>query len=292
MKTKITFAKLYKGVYSMKSFKKFILLSLILTLMVFNVACGDTNEEVDNNTSNNEVESNVPEDEKAEDIVLLVYSGAGLKKPMTEIAEVFEEENGIKVEYVFAGSTQLLGQIELAGKGDVFIVGSIKAYEAAEEKQLVNPYKKVAYHNPIIGVPKGNPANIDSLEDLAKPGVKVILGDENANAIGATSQKLIEKTGLVGINDNVVAKTATVNELLVHLKAKDADAAIVTEDAAFGNEDIETIAISEDINIQQIIPIGALKSSENLDEANLFVDFVSSDKGKEIFEKHGFPSVK
>lgn len=292
MNIKITFAKLYKGVYLMKSFKKFILLSLILTLMVFNVACGDTNEEVDNNSSNNEVESNVPEDEKAEDIVLLVYSGAGLKKPMTEIAEAFEEEKGIKVEYVFAGSTQLLSQIELTGKGDAFIVGSIKAYEAAEEKELTYPHKEVAYHNPIIGVPKGNPANINSLEDLAKPGVKVILGDENANAIGATSQKLIEKTGLVGINDNVVAKTATVNELLVHLKAKDADAAIVTEDAAFGNEDIETIAIPADINIQQIIPIGALKSSENLDEANLFVDFVSSDKGKEIFEKYGFPSVK
>ena len=268
--------------------KKKIALLLVLVLVLFTSACSNTNNEVDNNGSDEEVVADVPE----EDVVLLVYSGAGLKKPMNEIAEVFEEESGIKIEYVFAGSSQLLSQIELTEKGDVFIVGSVKAYEASEEKDLTYPSKEVAYHNPIIGVPKGNPANIESLEDMAKPGVKVILGDEEANAIGQTSQKLIEKTGLTGINDNVVAKTATVNELIVHLKSKDADAAIVTEDAAYGNDDIEVLEIPEDINIHQIIPIGALKSSENIDEANKFVDFVSSDKGKAIFEKHGFPPVE
>ncbi|CAK7028828.1 molybdate ABC transporter substrate-binding protein [Tissierella sp. P1] len=278
----------------MNNFKRFIALFLVLSLMIFTVACGKEGE-IDNssnvnNSNQDEESSNV--NESQEDVVLLVYSGAGLKKPMTEIAEVFEEENGIKIEYIFAGSTQLLSQIELSGKGDVFIVGSKQAYETSVEKELTYPSKDVAYHNPIIGVPKGNPANINSLEDMANPGVKVILGDEKANAIGQTSQKLIEKTGLTGINDNVVAKTATVNEILVHLESKNADAAIVTEDSAFGNENIETIAIPEDINIQQIIPIGALKASKNLDKANIFVDFVSSDRGKEIFEKYGFPSVK
>ncbi|MGJ0847101.1 molybdate ABC transporter substrate-binding protein [Tissierella praeacuta] len=277
----------------MNKLKKIISLFLVLSLMIFTAACGKTEKTEDTlnaNVSSQEEETN--NNENKEEVVLLVYSGAGLKKPMTEIAKVFEEENGIKVEYVFAGSTQLLSQIELSGKGDVFIVGSKKAYETSLEKELTYPSKDVAYHNPIIGVPKGNPANITSLEDMAKSGVKVILGDEKANAIGQTSQKLIEKTGLTGINDNVVAKTATVNEILVHLESKNADAAIVTEDAAFGNENIETIAIPEDINIQQIIPIGAIKTSENLEEANLFVDFVSSDMGKEIFEKYGFPSVK
>lgn len=276
----------------MNKLKRIIVLFLVFSLMSFTVGCSQGNNENHVVESNIVDEDNSIEDEGSkEDIVLLVYSGAGLKKPMTEIAKVFEEENGIKVEYVFAGSTQLLSQIELSGKGDVFIVGSKKVYEASEEKELTYPSKEVAYHNPTIGVPKGNPANITSLEDLAKPGIKVILGDEEANAIGQTSQKLIEKTGLTGINDNVVSKTATVNEILVHLESKNADAAIITEDSAFGNENIETISIPEDINIQQIIPVGALKDSNNLDEANLFVDFVSSDEGKAIFEEYGFPPV-
>lgn len=274
----------------MIEFKRFISLFLILMLMSFVVGCSKDN--VDNEKDVVNQDKSVEDELNQEEQILLIYSGAGLKKPMLKIAEVFEKENDIKIEYVFAGSTQLLSQIELSGKGDVFIVGSKKAYDVSEEKELTNPYKEVAYHNPVIGVPKGNPANITNFEDLGKPGVKVILGDERSNAIGETSQKMIEKTGLTAINDNVVSKTATVNELIVHLDSKNADAAIVTEDAAFGNENIETIAISEDINIQQIIPVGSLKASKNLDYANMFVDFVSSDKGKAIFDECGFPPVK
>lgn len=271
----------------MKITKKLALLCFVLLLTIFIVACNNTNETVNDGNSEQQTAGEV-----SKDITLLVYSGAGLKKPMTEIAQVFEEETGIKIEYVFAGSTQLLGQIELTNKGDAFIVGSKKAYEVAKEKGFAEEGKEVAYHNPIIGVQKGNPLGIKDLEDLAKPGVKVVLGDEKANAIGETSQKLIEKTGLAGINDNVVSKTATVNELIVHLSSKDADAAIVTEDAAFGNEDIELIPIPEDVNIIQIIPVGILKATEHFDETEKFVEFVSSEKGKEIFGKYGFPPVK
>ena len=279
----------------MKLNKRILSLFLVLAMAFSLVACGKKDEEVKDEAvveeNNEEVEGREESDEKS-DVSLLVYSGAGLKKPMTEIAEVYKEKTGVDIEYVFAGSSQLLGQIELSGKGDVFIVGAIKAYEKAQEKDFVGEYKTVAYHNPVIGVPKGNPAGIEKLEDLAKPGVKVILGDEEANAIGMTTQKIIEKHNLQGINENVVSKTPTVNELIVHLVAGDADAAIITEDSGFGNEDIELISIPEEMNIPQILPIGSLKATEHEKEAEDFVNFVSSDEGKAIFEKYGFPPVR
>ncbi len=275
----------------MKFFKRLFFLMLVFVMMLYVSACGRQNDAAEDNNAKEQEVVSTDAATGNEDVTLLVYCGAGLKKPMTEIAEMFEEENGTKIEYIFAGSTQLLGQIELTGKGDVFIVGSKKAYESAKEKGLAGDEKEVAYHNPIIGVQKGNPLNIESLEDLAEPGVKVVLGDETANAIGETSQRIIEKTGLTGINDNVVSKTATVNELIVYLTSKDADAAIITEDSAFKNEDIDLVPIPEDVNIVQIIPVGALTASENVHDANKFVNFVSSEKGKEIFNKYGFPPV-
>jgi len=275
----------------MKFFKRLFFLMLVFVMMLYVSACGRQNDAAEDNNAKEQEVVSTDAATGNEDVTLLVYCGAGLKKPMTEIAEMFEEENGTKIEYIFAGSTQLLGQIELTGKGDVFIVGSKKAYESAKEKGLAGDEKEVAYHNPIIGVQKGNPLNIESLEDLAEPGVKVVLGDETANAIGETSQRIIEKTGLTGINDNVVSKTATVNELIVYLTSKDADAAIITEDSAFKNEDIDLVPIPEDVNIVQIIPVGALTASENVHDANEFVNFVSSEKGKEIFNKYGFPPV-
>lgn len=270
----------------MNLIKKIICCSIALLLLLSLAACSSDALKAD--TTENESLSTDESQEKT----LLVYCGAGLKKPMAEIAEIFEKEHNVKIDYTFAGSAQLLSQAELSKKGDVFIVGSMDSYNVALEKELVFEGKPVAYHIPVIGVPKGNPANIQTLEDMAKPGIKVILGDEEANAIGKAAQRIIKSSKLEVINDNVVAKTATVNELGVHLSIKDADAAIVTLDLAVNNDEVEYIEIPQNINSIETILVGALKSSQYIDLSNEFVDFVASDKGKAIFEKHGFPPIK
>lgn len=269
----------------MKKYRKNMCCFFILLLLVSISGCGTK-------SVNNKVEDKVVNIEtKGEEPTLLVYCGAGLKKPMNEIANIFGDTHEVKVEYIFGGSAQLLSQIELSKKGDILIVGSEDSYNVAIDKGLVSPSQLVAYHIPIIGVPKGNPANIKSLKDMTKPGIKVILGDEKANAIGKAAQRIIKKSGLDSINDNVVAKTATVNELGVHLKMSDADVAIITKDLATQIEEIETIEIPKEVNSVETIPIGALKNSKNINFANEFVTFVSSDEGKLIFEKYGFPPV-
>ncbi|MEG0642202.1 MAG: molybdate ABC transporter substrate-binding protein [Clostridium sp.] len=230
----------------------------------------------------------VPKSDKS----LMVYSGAGLKKPMEEIGKEFEKENGIAINYIFAGSTQLLSQLELSGKGDAFIVGSINAYEAAKKKSLVGECKNVAYHTPVIVVKKGNPKNIKGLKDLEKQGIKVVLGDEKANAIGKTTVKIIEKNSLKNISKNVVGRMATVNEVTMHVIDGTADAAIVTRDSAFGNDKIQIVGIPATENIDQILPIGSVLSSKEMELSKKFVDYVSSNKGKSIFEKYGFKPVK
>ncbi|MGF7057725.1 molybdate ABC transporter substrate-binding protein [Brassicibacter mesophilus] len=271
----------------MKKTKKVICCFMIIALLFSLAACN-----TDTPKSDNTALKESPSTDTSEIKTLLVYCGAGLKKPMTEIAGIFEKEYNVKIDYTFAGSAQLLSQAELSKKGDIFIVGSMDSYNVALEKELVFKGKPVAYHIPVIGVPKGNPANIKTLEDMTKPGIKVILGDEKANAIGKAAQRIIKSSKLEGINTNVVAKTATVNELGVHLSMKDVDASIVTLDLAVNNDDVEYIEIPEDINSIETIPVGTLKNSQDTELSNKFVDFVSSEEGKTIFEKHGFPPVK
>jgi molybdate transport system substrate-binding protein len=150
----------------------------------------------------------------------------------------------------------------------------------------------VAYHTPCIGVPKGNPSGITSLEDMTQEGVRVILGDPDANAIGKTAQKIIEKNGLEAIYENVVSYSATVNEIVMQLSVNQADAAIVTIDNVYNNDDIEIIEIPDAENIDQKIPVCTLTYSENADEAQAFVEFISSEEGKEIFKENGFKPVE
>ncbi|MCM0745987.1 substrate-binding domain-containing protein [Clostridioides difficile] len=160
------------------------------------------------------------------------------------------------------------------------------------EKELVGEHKTVAHHTPAIVVPKGNPANIQKLEDLNKDGVKLILGDKESNAIGKTTQKILEKNNLKSINDNVVSTAATVNEMIVQLTSSKADATIATKDSVFGNEDVEVIEIAKDKNIDQLISAGIVNYSDKKDLANKFINYIESDEAKQIFKKYGFEPVK
>lgn len=259
--------------------KKRLGLIAFIFVIVFSIAgCGQKEE--------------ATKDIKAKEETLLVYSGAGLKRPMKKIADQFSKDKGVKIEYVFAGSTQLLGQLQTSGKGDVFIVGSKNAYDSAKKQNLVGECKEVAYHTPAIITKKGNPKEIKTLNDLEKDGVKVILGDPKANAIGKTSEKIIEKNKLDGLEKNVQAKMATVNEVILHVVEGKADAAIGTKDSVYKNENVDVIEIPEDQNVDQILPIATVSASDKKDRADEFVEFVSSDEGKKIFEEFGFKPVK
>jgi molybdate transport system substrate-binding protein len=273
--------------------KKISVIALALFISIGATACNskgeDPNDKAKTETSTNK-EANTKDKEKQE--TLFVYSGAGLKKPMDEIAQKFGDENNVKIEYSYAGSAQLIAQLETSQKGDAFVVGSEPLYIKAEEKELVGDHKVVAHHTPAIVVPKGNPAKIENLEDLAKDGVKLVLGDKEANAIGKTTQKILEKNDLKAVNDNVVSTAATVNEMVMQLTAGDADATIATKDSVFGNDDVEVVEIDQDKNIDQIISGGTVEYSEKKDMAQKFIDFIASNEGKEIFKKYGFEPVK
>lgn len=228
----------------------------------------------------------------AKPVELLVYAGAGLKSAMDDIKTAYEADHAVTIEYVYAGSTQLISQIATSGKGDVFIVGSENAYYAAKKSGYASDaYQQVAHHTPCIAVQKGNPKGITCLADLAKKGVTVILGDPQANAIGQTAKQLIEKNGLTGINANVVSQAATVNEIVTQIANGQADAGIVTMDNVKSNQDIQIIEIPDAQNIDQIIPVCTLTMSKNPEEAQKFADFIASDAGKQIFSNHGFTPV-
>ncbi|OPX80811.1 MAG: molybdate transporter periplasmic protein [Methanosaeta sp. PtaB.Bin087] len=224
----------------------------------------------------------------AADGSLLVYCGAGMSEPMEEIADLFEEREGVEVQYTFGGSAQLLSQIELYQTGDLYMPGARSDIESAIEKGFVDETRDVVYHVPCIVTPKGNPAGIDSLECLAEPGVRVALGDPTGPAIGKVSKKILESLGIWDeVGENVVAFSGTVNELLVYVSLGQADAAIVWEDL-FNPDEMEMVEIPREKNEIKVVSIGTLIFSEDKEVAERFMNFVVSEEGKEVFVDHGF----
>jgi molybdate transport system substrate-binding protein len=222
--------------------------------------------------------------------MLLVYSGAGMRKPMDKIGVAFEKKYGVAVNYNYAGSNTLLSQIELTKRGDVYMPGATMYIDKAKEKGFVDYERPVAYHIPVIAVPEGNPVKIKGPTDLTKPGVKIILGDPKAAACGKIAKKILKKNKIYdAVQKNIVAHTATVNELVVYLCMRQTDASIIWKASLLGTEDkTDIVEIPKKQNCIKVIPIGRLTFAENKEMAKKFVDFVVSSEGKGIFGECGF----
>jgi len=262
---------------------------MVAILFCSAIAIGCIEEAPETATTADETSGELARPATEETHSLLVYCGAGMRQPMDEIGSLFEGEYGIPINYNYAGSNTLLSQMELTQMGDVYMPGATYYFDIAKEKGITDYEQRVAYHVPVIAVPKGNPAGITSLADLAKPGVTVILGDSKAAAIGRLGDKILEKNGIYDtVANNTIARGATVNELIVYTSMKQADASIIWGDLVVNSEKMEIVEIPREQNIIKIIPIGTLMFSEQKDAATKFVDFVASPEGKAIFEKHGF----
>lgn len=223
---------------------------------------------------------------------LLVYSGAGISKAMDEIGQIFEETYGAKIQLNYGGCAQLLGQMEINTTGDVFVGGSMNDADIALEKGFTEECVEVTYHIPAIAVPKGNPAGIKGLEDMVKPGIRLILGDTQSNAIGKKGDKIFEKNGLlVQANANVIARGVTVNEIVTQISLNQGDAGLVWADNGLDNPDIEIIEIPIEQNIMDKVPACVLNFTEKEALSKVFVDFLLSEEGKAIFIKHGFEAI-
>ncbi len=220
---------------------------------------------------------------------IMVYSGAGLRKPMDEIGTAFQKKYNVTVQYNYTGSGAQLSQMELTREGDAFMPGAAMYLDTAEEKGFVSYRQNIAYHIPVIIVPKGNPAAITGLEDLARPGVKLVWGDPEVAAIGKTGIGILKKAGIY--DDawaNVIATFPTMNEVMTQIALGQADAAINWWDTVKFVEEVEVIQIPKEKNDIKLIPIGVLTFSKFPETARQFVDYCASSQGKDIFVKHGF----
>lgn len=268
-----------------KKLSIFIKLTIITAVMTALLAPGSLGAEPASPGGDVMVDDLIAENPDA----LLVYAGAGLKKPVQAIGSAFTNQTGIPVVFNFQGSGNLLTQMEITRKGDIFIPGGTADFTVAEERGLVGDPEYLAYHVPVIAVRDKNPLNISSVGDFTMPGLKLGLGDIKATAIGAAGEKLFTAAGIrEDVEKNVVVRAATINELVTALNAGSIDASLLTRDQ-INEETMDAVALADGNDYVLIIPIGVTTFTKEAENAEKFVEFFASEDGKAFFGKAGFP---
>jgi len=224
---------------------------------------------------------------------LLVFSGAGLREPMEALRAAYEEETGIKVQTLYAGSACLLAQLAITHRSrpsDLYLPGEQFYMDQADERGFVREQKAVCYFIPVIMVAKGNPKGIHALGDLARPGIRVGVGVERATAIGKTSLELLDKHRLrEEVGRNIVLHSPTAPELGTAIEIGSIDAAINWDAVAawYGHaSDVVTLDPGENLIVR--VPLGLLSFTPHPRLARDFFDFIASETGEAIFRERRY----
>ncbi len=228
-----------------------------------------------------------------QDKEIMVFAGAASKPPLDEAARAFEKRTGLKVFITYGGSGSVLSQMILSKTGDVYIPGSPDYLVKSEREKVTDPAstKIIAYLVPSMVVQPGNPMNIQDIADLAKPGVRIGIGNPDTVCLGLYSVELLEYNNLLAeVYKNIVTQAESCGKTATLISLKTVDAVIgwsVFHD--WEPENIEVIHLKpEQIPRLAYIPAAVSTFSENKENAGLFIDFLVSSAGKEIFQKWGY----
>jgi molybdate transport system substrate-binding protein len=236
---------------------------------------------------------------------LVVFAAASLTESFSDIALLFEEQHaGVKVQINFVSSAQLAQQLANGAAADVYASANEKQMQVAVDSGRISADQVAEFVNNklTLAFPKDNPANISCLEDLAKPGIKLVIcakevpvGNYALQYLALASTPEFYGTDYQDkVLANVVSYETDVKAAVAKVALGEADAGIVYASDLMGTqaEQIGQLAIPTELNPRAVYVIAPVNDSHNSQLANDFVQFVLSDAAQNVFANYGFQPVQ
>jgi molybdate transport system substrate-binding protein len=235
---------------------------------------------------------------------LTVFAAASLTEPFTSLGKSFETAHpGTTVRFNFAGSQQLVLQIQQGAKAEVFASADERWMQTAKDSGLVEGDPALFARNALVVVlPVANPAGIKRLQDLSRSGVKLVIAAEAVPVGHYTREMLGKLSSQPGFGSKygqqVLANVASYEENVKGVVAKvqlgEADAGVVYRSDATGSvaSQLTTLEIPEAANVIASYPIAVVRGAASPELAKAFVELVESATGQESLKKAGFMAVQ
>lgn len=265
-------------------YKLFLLIVLLLSL----VACSGQDSGQTNNTASTSGR-------------LVIFAAASLTEAFTELAQTFKLDHpGVEIILNFAGSQQLAQQLAQGAPADIFASANERQMEAVITAGRVDPNSEQIFstNGLVIIYPASNPGNLQSIDDLAKPDLRIILAAPEV-PVGQYAQEFLDKAAAdpaygqaftSGVDDNVVSYEENVRAVLSKVVLGEADAGIVYQSdlSAESADSLGRLPIPDPLNAIASYPIAPITNSSQPELAAKFLDFVLSPAGQAILADFGF----
>ena len=225
---------------------------------------------------------------------LTVFAASSLTDAFGELEQGFERANpGLDVTLSFAGSQVLRLQLEQGAPADVFACANPEHMRAVVDKGLIRDDRVFARNALIVIVPPDNPAGIERFSQLPR-AERLVIGTPDV-PIGVYTRELFERAGpelQAGALESVVSEESNVRLVRAKVEMGEADAAVVYRSDAMLARGVAMVEVPEDINVSADYYIGLAADSRHPQAAGRWIEYVSSDEGQDVLERHGFAASR
>ena len=241
---------------------------------------------------------------------LVVFAAASLTETLEQIAEDYKAvAPDVTLTFNFDSSGTLKTQIQEGADCDVFISAAQKQMDQldaaadpsvnTEGLDFVQSDSRLdLLENKVtLAVPEGNPKGIDSFDSLAEhlQAGDILLAMGNSDVpVGQYTQKILTFYGLdeaALANAGCLTYGTNVKEVTTQVREGSVDAGIIYATDAFSDGLTVVDEATADMCGQVIYPAAVLKTSAHPEQAQAFLDYLSTDEAMAVFESVGFSPV-
>lgn len=248
--------------------------------------------------------------EDEEPVELIVFAAASMTETLTQLGDDYmKEHKNVTIQYNFDSSGTLKKQIQEGADCDIFISAGQKQMNQLDKDASADVNTEgldfvlegtrfdILENKVALAVPEGNPAGINSYDDLtaklADGSIKMAMGNSDV-PVGQYTQKILAYFGLN--EDELVAAGAitygsNVKEVTTQVSEAAVDCGIIyATDVYSANLKVVDTA-TKDMCGQVIYPAAVMKTTKNEEAAKAFLKYLTEDTANKVFEGVGFTPI-
>ncbi|PWI25132.1 molybdate ABC transporter substrate-binding protein [Kurthia sibirica] len=222
---------------------------------------------------------------------LTISAAASLQDSLVDLQTIYKKEHAdVTLQFNFGGSGALQQQISQGAPVDLFFSAAQNQFDALIKDELIEKKHGIDLlsNELVLVVPKDNEKKIHAFKDVTKAS-KIALGTPEVVPAGQYGLETLKKLKLWTTLEAKTVYAKDVRQVLTYVETGNVDAGIVYKTDALTTNKATIIATAKsEWHTPIIYPVGIIKDSKHMEEAQAFYAFLQSEKAMKVFEKYGF----
>jgi molybdate transport system substrate-binding protein len=223
----------------------------------------------------------------AETPQVTLFSGGVNRVAIEETIRRFEEREGARVTRVYNGCGILVSQMKAGQRPDAYFACDTSFLGQVQE--LFSSPINLSQTDIVLLLPKGNPKAIRQLADLAAPGLRLGVANEEQSALGALTANLLRTGGLYQqVMANVRVQTPTADLLVNQMRTGSLDAVLVySANTSHVQDQLDVVPLTGP-GATAVQPFAVARNSEHTLLMDRLLEALRSSDSRRQFEAVGF----